>query len=145
VRQATVLFEHLCARLAPDHGVEIAHHHRIRMRAGDRTDDVEGIGDVRYPVAHGFVERVLEGLRSGNDRYHLRAQQLHAVDVDLLPLDIDGAHVDHAIQAKACANGCGRHAVLAGAGFGNDAALAHAPGDQGLADRVVDLVRAGVL
>jgi hypothetical protein len=35
--------------------------------------------------------------------------------------------------------------VLAGAGLGDDAALAHALGQQRLADGVVDLVRAGVV
>jgi hypothetical protein len=35
--------------------------------------------------------------------------------------------------------------VLAGAGFGDDARLAHAARQQGLADHVVDLVRAGVV
>jgi hypothetical protein len=35
--------------------------------------------------------------------------------------------------------------VLAGAGLGDDARLAHAPRQQGLADGVVDLVRAGVV
>ena len=35
--------------------------------------------------------------------------------------------------------------MLAGAGLGNDARLAHAAGQHGLADGVVDLVRAGVV
>ena len=35
-------------------------------------------------------------------------------------------------------------AVLAGAGFGDDARLAHFYGEQALADGVVDFVRAGV-
>jgi len=35
--------------------------------------------------------------------------------------------------------------VLAGAGLGDDARLAHAPRQHGLADDVVDLVRAGVI
>ena len=43
------------------------------------------------------------------------------------------------------ADGGGGHAVLAGAGFGNDARLAHALGQHGLANGVVDLVRAGVV
>ena len=34
--------------------------------------------------------------------------------------------------------------MLAGAGFGNDAGLAHAAGEEDLADAVVDLVGAGV-
>jgi siroheme synthase len=39
----------------------------------------------------------------------------------------------------------GRHAVLAGAGLGDHALLAHALREQRLADHVVDLVRAGVV
>jgi hypothetical protein len=35
--------------------------------------------------------------------------------------------------------------VLAGTGLGDDAGLAHALGQHGLADGVVDLVRAGVV
>ena len=54
------------------------------------------------------------------------------------------AHVDHAVHAQQRADGGGGHAVLAGAGFGDDAPLAHAPGQQRLAQAVVDLVRAGV-
>ena len=39
----------------------------------------------------------------------------------------------------------GRNAVHAGAGFGNHARLAHALGQQDLAEHVVHLVRAGVV
>ena len=35
--------------------------------------------------------------------------------------------------------------MLAGAGFGDDPLLAHAAGEQDLAEHVVDLVRAGVV
>ncbi len=38
-----------------------------------------------------------------------------------------------------------RDAVLAGAGLGDDARLAHALGEQDLAEAIVDLVRAGVV
>jgi hypothetical protein len=83
--------------------------------------------------------------RAGGDRHHGRAEQLHAVDVDLLPLDVGGAHVHHAFQAQPRGHGGRGHAVLAGAGLGDDALLAHARGQQRLADGVVDLVRAGVV
>ena len=53
---------HLLATLAPDHRLKIPHHHGIRVRAGNRTDDVKGVVDVGDPIAHGFVERVLERL-----------------------------------------------------------------------------------
>ena len=41
--------------------------------------------------------------------------------------------------------GGGGHAVLAGAGLGDEAGLAHPLGEQRLAEHVVDLVRAGVV
>ena len=115
------------------------------MRAGHGADDVEGVVHVGDPVAHGFVERVFEGLAARLNRHHGGAQQLHAVDVGALALDVFAAHVNHALQAVACADGGRGHAVLAGTGFGNDARLAHALGQHGLADGVVDLVRAGVV
>ena len=43
--------EHLRARLVADHALEVAHHHRIGVRAGRRADAVEGVGDVGHPVA----------------------------------------------------------------------------------------------
>ena len=145
IRQPAIVGQHLRARLASDHGVEIAHHARIRIRAGDSADDVESVLHVGHPVAHRFVQRILQRLRTGGDRHHGRAEQLHAVDVDLLALDVGRAHVHHAFQAQPRGDGGAGHAVLAGAGLGDDAGLAHAAGQQGLADGVVDLVRAGVV
>ena len=82
---------------------------------------------------------------AGGDRHHLGAEQLHAEHVGLLPLDVGRAHVDGAGQAEQRADGGGGDAVLAGAGLGDDAGLAHAPGQQDLAHAGVDLVRAGVV
>ena len=59
--------------------------------------------------------------------------------------DVLRAHVDVARQAEQRAGRRGRDAVLAGAGLGDDARLAHALREQRLAERVVDLVRAGVV
>ena len=58
--------------------------------------------------------------------------------------DVLLAHVDDALQAEQRADRGRGDAVLAGAGLGDDAALAHALRQQPLAERVVDLVRAGV-
>ena len=145
IRQAAVVGQHLRARLAPDHGVEVAHHARIRIGAGDGADDVEGVVHVGDPVAHRFVQRVLQRGRAAGHRHHRRAEQLHAVDVDLLPLDVGGAHVDHAFQAQPGGDRGTGDTVLAGAGLGDDPLLAHPAGQQRLADGVVDLVRAGVV
>jgi hypothetical protein len=78
------------------------------------------------------------------DAAHLRAQQPHAQHVQLLAGHVHIAHVDHALQAEQRADGGRGHAVLARAGLGDDALFAHALGQQSLAERVVDLVRAGV-
>ncbi len=73
------------------------------------------------------------------------AEQLHAEHIGLLPLDIDRAHIDDAIEAETGAGGRRRDAMLSGAGLGDDAGLAHAAREQDLAEHIVDLVRAGVV
>ena len=136
----------ICSRVSvADDALEIAHHRRIGVRAGDGADAVEGVVDVGDPVAQRLVHRVLQGLRAGLHGHDLGAEHLHAEDVRLLPLDVDRAHVDDAFEAEARAERRGGDAVLAGAGLGDDPLLAHAPGEQDLAEHVVDLVRAGVV
>ena len=115
------------------------------MRAGDGADDVEGALDIGDPVAQRLVHRVLQRARAGLHRHHLGAEQLHAEHVGLLSRHVDLAHVDRAGQVEQRAHGGGRDAMLAGAGLGDDALLAHALGEQDLAHAVVDLVRAGVV
>src|SRR6185369_4399377 len=51
----------------------------------------------------------------------------------------------HAVEPEPRAQRRGSDAVLAGAGLGDDALLAHAARDHDLAEHVVDLVRAGVV
>ena len=60
------------------------------------------------------------------DAANFRAQQAHAEDVELLASHVLGAHVDDAFEAEQRADGGGGDAVLSGAGFGDDALLAHA-------------------
>jgi hypothetical protein len=125
IRQTAVIGQHLFARFAADHRLEFAHHQRVRVRAGHRADHIEGVIDVGDPVAQGFVERVLEGARAGGHRLHRRAQQPHSVDVQRLALDVFRTHVDHAFHAEAGGDGSGGHAMLTGAGFGDQPGLAH--------------------
>ena len=114
------------------------------MRSDGRTDEVVRIPDVGDPIPHGLVDGVLEGALPLLDGHDLGAEGVHAEDVELLPLAVDGAHVHGAVQAEHGADGGGGDAVLAGAGLGDDAGLADALGEEGLADGVVDLVGAGV-
>lgn len=115
------------------------------MRTGCRSDQVIGILDIGDPVAKCLVHGVLQRAAARRDRLDFRAEQLHAENIRRLTLDVGGAHIDDAGKAKAGGNGCGGDAVLTGTGFGDDAGLAHALGEQDLADAVVDLVRAGVV
>src|SRR5688572_3988222 len=144
VRQPPHPFENLLPCLAADHRLELTDHQRVWMRAERRAEQVIRVVDVRDPVAHGFVDRVLEGPAAGIDGAHRRAEQLHADDVERLAAHVLRSHVNVAFEPEQRARRRSRHAVLPGAGFRHDAGLAHAPGEQRLAQRVVDLVRTGV-
>ena len=145
VGQAALGLHHLLARLVADDALEVAHHRRIGMRARHRADAVEGVLAGRDPVAQRLVHGVLQRRGAGRHRPHLGAQHLHAHDVRRLALDVDRAHEDHAGNVEQRAGGRRRDAMLAGAGLGDDARLAHALGQQHLAQHVVDLVAAGVV
>ena len=98
------------------------------------------VRDVRRPVADGLTRRILERASAGGDRDDLRAEQLHAKDVELLALDVECAHEDVALHAEERGDRRRSDTVLAGARLSDDALLAHALREQGLAERIVDLV-----
>ena len=100
--------------------------------------------DVRDPVADRLARRFLQRLRAEVDAAHLGAEQAHPLDVGPLAAHVLLAHVDDALEAEARADGRGRDAVLARARLGDDPPLAEPPREHGLAERVVELVRAGV-
>ena len=125
--------------------LKVADDPRERVRADDRAEDVVRRVDARHPVAHRFVDRVAQRPRAAGDGPHFGAQQLHAEHVRRLAADVFLAHVDDAVEAEVGTGGGGGHAVLAGAGLGDHALLAHPQREQGLAERVVDLVGAGVV
>ena len=74
----------------------------------------------------------------------LGAEQVHPLDVGPLAAHVLLAHVDDAVEPEARADGCGGDAVLAGARLGDDPVLAEPAREHRLAERVVELVRAGV-
>ena len=144
VGQPAQLRQDLAARLTADHRLELAHHQRIGMRAQRRSEQVIGVLDVGDPVAHRLVDGVLQRLAARVDLAHRRPQQLHAHDVQRLAPHVLAAHVDDALEAQQRAGRRRRHPVLPRARLGHHAAFAHALGQQRLAERVVDLVGAGV-
>ena len=68
---------HLLARLAADDRLEIAHHGRIRMRAGDRADAIERVGDVGDPIAQRLFIASLSVLEPRLDGANLGAEHFH--------------------------------------------------------------------
>src|SRR5208283_4527164 len=79
---------------------------------------------------------------SGRDSAHLRAQQTHSEDVQLLPAHVLGAHVHYALEAEQRADGGRRDAVLPRTRFRDHALLTHALDEQSLPKAIVDFVRA---
>ena len=124
---------------------EVADHARERVRPGRGAEEVGRVVDAGDPVAQRLVDGVLEGGAAGVDRDDLGAEQLHPGDVERLPLGVDLAHVDGAVEAEVRRGGGGGDAVLAGAGLGDHPRLAHPLGQQRLAEHVADLVGAGVV
>ncbi len=115
------------------------------MGTDDTADDVVRVLDRCHPVSHRFVDCVAKRLRAAFDRTDLCAQKLHAKDIRFLSPNIFAAHVDGAGQTEMGARGGRGNTMLAGAGFGDHACLAHSQRQQCLTDRVVDLVRTGVV
>ena len=103
------------------------------MRAEHRAEEIVGVADVCHPVAHRFVDRVLERAAAGVDAVDLRTEQPHPEHVERLPIHVLGAHVDAALEAEERARGGGRDAMLPRTGLGHDAALAHSAREQRLA------------
>ena len=64
------------------------------------------------------------------DRHDRRAEQLHPKDVERLALGVDLAHEHGALEPEQRGGRRRRDAVLAGAGLGDQAALAHPHGEQ---------------
>src|SRR6202167_257842 len=144
-RQTPLALQQLRARLVADHTLQIAHQGGVGRRTDDRADEVVGVADVRHPVADRRGSGLLECARAGVDGMHARPEQFHALHVRRLAARVLGTHVDNALEVEQRTNGGGGDAVLAGAGLGDDAALAHALGQQRLPKRIVELVRAGVV
>src|SRR5690606_26555692 len=141
----TCVDRHLFQAFLANDRLEVAHHHGVRVRAGNGTDDVEGRFDVGHPVAHSFIERVLQGTRARVYRHDLRTQQLHAVNVRRLPPYVFRAHVDNAFHAIARRDSRRGHTMLPGACFCNDAGFAQPTREEYLPDAVIDLVRTGMV
>ena len=145
IRQASFRFENLRASFPADHAFENRapstdkDADRARCRASNKCRATFVTQSRSASLIASFKVR-----DAGFHLAHFGAEQLHAKNIQRLPTHVFRAHIDNAFEPEQRAHRRGRHAVLARAGFGDDAALAHAPRQQDLAERVVDFVRAGV-
>jgi hypothetical protein len=144
VGQPVLRGEQLLARLAADDRLKFLDDRGVGMRAYAGADQVVRRLNVGDPVADGLARGLLEGARPELDRHHLGAEEVHPLDVRSLAAHVLGAHVDHGVDPEFRAHRRGGHAVLAGAGLGHDPPLSEPLREHGLAERVVELVGAGV-
>src|SRR5271167_1981715 len=84
VRETLFFLENLLPRFLAEDGLEVPHHHRIRMRPRDTANDIKSVPDVRYPVPHGLVHRVFKRLSPLSDLPYSRTQKLHACYIERL-------------------------------------------------------------
>src|SRR5215831_19048209 len=108
-------------------------------------EHVIGCTYVRDPIAHRFVDGVLQGFASGRNRQNTSTEKFHAEDVQFLATYIFFTHVNVALEGQQCTNRGRGDAMLPGTGFRDDAFFAHPPGEQSLSEAVVDFVRSGVV
>ena len=134
IGQPLFFLQDLPPRFVADDALKIAHHDRIRMRAVSGAEDVMRGADVGDPIAHRFVDGFLQA-SSGRPSPARLPRRASSCERRSAPgVAIDRAHVDDAFEAEHRADRGGGDAVLARAGFGDDAGLAHASGEQDLAD-----------
>ena len=100
--------------------------------------------DIGDPVPHRLVDRILERAAARVHAPHRGAEQLHPQDVGRLPFHVFRAHVDVAAEAEQRAGRRRGDAVLSRAGLRDHTSLPHPLCKERLAERVVDLVCAGV-
>src|SRR5512139_3237407 len=143
-RQRSLGLQRLGAGLVPDHALQVSNQRRVWRGADHRADHVVGVRDGGGPIADRGADGLLQRPGTGLDPDHLGTQQPHPLDVRGLAADVLAAHVDGAPEAHQRARRRRGDAVLPRPGLGDHAALSHPTGEQGLADRVVDLVGAGV-
>src|SRR3989338_1024763 len=103
-----------------------------------------GMPDISRPIPDSLIHRVFKGLTSAIYRDYPGPEQFHSKNVQLLPVNIFLAHKDITLQAEHRRHRSRGHAMLAGSGLSNKAALTHAQSQQGLADGIVDFMGSGM-
>ena len=144
VRKLAGLLENLLPGFLAHDALELGDQFREGSRTCGCAEAVVGGLLVGDPAAQSFINGVLQSAGAAVHGVHSGAEHFHAHDVHGLALGVLGAHEDGAFEAEARGRGGRSHAVLSGAGFGDEGCLAHFLGEQGLTGRIVHLVGARV-
>ena len=115
------------------------------MRPHHGTQHIMGIRHPVGPFPHGFIHRILQGLRSAGYRMHLCAKQLHPVYVQRLSVRILLPHKNLALHAQQRRGRSGCHPMLPCSGLRDHPGFSHLFGHEHLAQHIVDLVGSGVV
>src|SRR3972149_2527358 len=126
-RQSPFSRDYLLPCLCPYYRLEIPDHHRIRMGAKHRAEDIMGCTHIGSPVPHGLTYCVFQCLAPVINRRHLCTEEPHPEDIKRLPLHIFCPHVYLALKAKHCSDRCSCNAMLAGSCLSYYTAFSHAP------------------
>ena len=100
IRQSAGPVQDLDAGLHPDDTLKVAHHQRKRVGSRSGAEAVVGVVGVGHPIPEGFVNGILEGLRSRLHRHDFGVEQSHSRDVERLAGGVHRSHVDHAFQTQ---------------------------------------------
>src|SRR5438132_13703694 len=73
------------------------------MRSEDRAKKIVGGANVGDPIAHGFIDGILERAAAGIDAHDLCAKHAHTGDVERLARHVFRTHVDNAFEARCAA------------------------------------------
>ena len=136
--------QHLGARLLAEPALKVAHQRRVGGRPHRGADHVVGRRHI------GTQSRIAADTASFSVRAPASTpttsapSRCHPLDVRPLAAHVLRAHVHHALETEQGTRRGRGDPVLARAGLGDHPRLAHPPRQQRLAQRVVDLVRAGV-
>src|ERR1700730_11707302 len=144
IGEASFGTENLFASFFADNLLEIAHDLGIRMGAEDRAEEIVRRSHIGHPIAHGLVDGVFQGSATRIDADHFCSEKSHSENVQALAFHVLGAHINRACEAETSGDGSGRNAMLAGAGFRDDALFPHAYGEKALAESIIYFMSAGM-
>ena len=106
-------------------------------RAKCASQNIMGCVRICCPVAHSFINRILEGSASACYRMYFCSIEFHCCNVRLLAAYVYFAHINCTVETKLCTGSGGGKSVLAGSRFCNDSFFAHSFCKKALADCIV--------